>query len=41
MNHATLHHGSIKATVFLAMQDATGVTGAVVTDEEVCTWHAL
>jgi len=31
----------VKASVFLATQDATGVTGMVATDEELCTWHAL
>jgi citronellol/citronellal dehydrogenase len=30
-----------KATLFLAQQDAHGVSGTVSTDEELCTWHAL
>jgi len=31
----------VKAAVFLAAQDASGVTGVVATDEELCTQHAL
>ena len=31
----------VKAAVFLACQDASGVTGIVATDEELCQWHAL
>lgn len=31
----------VKAAVFLATQDAGGVTGVVATDEELCTRHAL
>ena len=31
----------VKAALFLAQQDARGVTGAVVRDEEVIQWHGL
>jgi citronellol/citronellal dehydrogenase len=31
----------VKACVFLADQDATGVTGIVASDDEVCQWHGL
>ena len=31
----------IKAAVFLASQDASGVTGTVASDEEMCQWHGL
>ncbi len=31
----------IKAAIFLASQDATGVTGVVASDEEYCLWHGL
>jgi NAD(P)-dependent dehydrogenase (short-subunit alcohol dehydrogenase family) len=31
----------VKAALFLAAQDATGVTGMVATDEELCAWHGL
>ena len=31
----------VKAVTFLAGQDASGVTGTVVSDEELCTWHGL
>ncbi len=31
----------VRAAVFLAAQDASGVTGMVVTDEELCLWHGL
>jgi len=31
----------VEAALFLAGQDATGVTGIVATDEEICTWHGL
>ena len=31
----------VKAVVFLAAQDAKGVTGLVATDDEVCTSHGL
>ncbi len=31
----------VTAAIFLAKQDASGVTGMVATDEEYCTWHAL
>ena len=31
----------VKAAIFLAAQDATGVTGAVAYDEEFCVWHGL
>lgn len=31
----------IKAAIFLANQDATGVTGTIATDEEYCLWHGL
>lgn len=31
----------VKAAVFLAGQDATGTSGMVATDEEVCAWHGL
>ena len=31
----------VKAAIFLAQQDASGVTGTVATDEEYCAWHAL
>lgn len=30
-----------KATLFLAQQDARGVTGTVSYDEQLCIWHAL
>ena len=30
-----------RAVVFLVGQDASGVTGSVVTDEEICGWHGL
>jgi len=31
----------VKAAIFLAAQDATGVTGTVAFDEEFCVWHGL
>jgi citronellol/citronellal dehydrogenase len=31
----------VRAAVFLAAQDASGVTGLVATDEEICAWHGL
>lgn len=31
----------VRAAVFLATQDARGVTGVVATDEELCAWHGL
>jgi citronellol/citronellal dehydrogenase len=31
----------VKCAVFLAAQDASGVTGAVATDEELSQWHGL
>jgi citronellol/citronellal dehydrogenase len=31
----------VKAAIFLAAQDSRGVTGAVATDREICTWHRL
>ena len=31
----------VKAAVFLAAQDAGGVTGTVASDEEMCQWHGL
>ncbi len=31
----------VKCAVFLAQQDARGVTGRVATDEELCVWHGL
>lgn len=31
----------VRATVFLASQDATGVTGTVASDEEICAFHGL
>ncbi len=31
----------VKCAIFLAQQDAHGVTGAVATDEELCAWHGL
>jgi citronellol/citronellal dehydrogenase len=31
----------VRCAVFLAGQDASGVTGVVATDEELCTWHGL
>ena len=31
----------VKAAVFLAAQDASGITGVVATDEELCTRYAL
>jgi len=31
----------VKCAVFLAQQDAGGVTGTVATDEELCVWHGL
>lgn len=31
----------VKAAIFLAAQDAKGVTGTVAFDEEICAWHGL
>jgi NAD(P)-dependent dehydrogenase (short-subunit alcohol dehydrogenase family) len=31
----------IKCAIFLAAQDAKGVTGVIATDEEFCLWHGL
>jgi citronellol/citronellal dehydrogenase len=31
----------VKVVIFLAGQDAKGVTGVVATDEEFCVWHGL
>lgn len=31
----------VKAAIFLAQQDATGVTGCVASDEELIQWHGL
>lgn len=31
----------VKAAIFLAVQDASGITGVVATDEEICSWHGL
>lgn len=31
----------VKCALFLAAQDAKGVTGTVATDEELCGWHGL
>jgi citronellol/citronellal dehydrogenase len=31
----------VKCAIFLASQDASGVTGTVATDEELYTWHGL
>jgi citronellol/citronellal dehydrogenase len=31
----------VRAAVFLARQDASGVTGTVASDEEYCLWHGL
>jgi citronellol/citronellal dehydrogenase len=31
----------VKCAIFLASQDAGGVTGTVATDEELCAWHGL
>jgi citronellol/citronellal dehydrogenase len=31
----------VKAAIFLAAQDATGTTGVVAYDEEICAWHGL
>jgi len=31
----------VKAAIFLAGQDATGVSGMVTSDEELCLWHGL
>lgn len=31
----------VKCAIFLAMQDAKGVTGVVATDEELILWHGL
>lgn len=31
----------VKACTFFATQDATGVTGTVATDDEICQWHGL
>lgn len=31
----------VKCAIFLASQDAKGITGVVATDEELCTWHGL
>ena len=31
----------LRAAVFLAKQDASGVTGVIASDEEYCLWHGL
>ena len=31
----------VKAALFLAGQDATGTSGMIATDEEICAWHGL
>jgi NAD(P)-dependent dehydrogenase (short-subunit alcohol dehydrogenase family) len=31
----------VKSAVFLAAQNASGVSGTISTDEELCTWHGL
>jgi len=31
----------VKCAIFLAQQDARGITGRVATDEELCAWHGL
>jgi NAD(P)-dependent dehydrogenase (short-subunit alcohol dehydrogenase family) len=31
----------VRAVTFLAGQDASGVSGSVATDEEICAWHGL
>lgn len=31
----------VKCSLFLAAQDASGVSGTVSTDEEICLWHGL
>jgi len=31
----------VKCAIFLAQQDAKGITGRVATDEELCAWHGL
>ena len=31
----------VKTAVFLACQDARGVTGTVATDREICAWHGI
>ena len=31
----------VKCAIFLAAQNAKGVTGVVATDEEFCVWHGL
>ncbi|HUT68095.1 MAG TPA: SDR family NAD(P)-dependent oxidoreductase [Dehalococcoidales bacterium] len=31
----------VRAAIFLAKQDASGVTGTVASDEEYCLWHGL
>ncbi|RLB02496.1 MAG: short-chain dehydrogenase [Deltaproteobacteria bacterium] len=31
----------VKAAIFLASQDAKGVTGTVAFDEDICAWHGL
>jgi citronellol/citronellal dehydrogenase len=31
----------VRCAIFLAGQDASGITGTVATDEELCTWHGL
>lgn len=31
----------VRCAIFLAQQDAGGVTGTVATDEELCAWHGL
>lgn len=31
----------VRCAIFLAQQDAKGVTGVVVTDEQLCAWHGL
>jgi hypothetical protein len=31
----------VKCAIFLATQDASGVTGSVATDEELILWHGL
>jgi NAD(P)-dependent dehydrogenase (short-subunit alcohol dehydrogenase family) len=31
----------VKCAIFLATQDATGITGTVVSDDEFVAWHGL
>jgi NAD(P)-dependent dehydrogenase (short-subunit alcohol dehydrogenase family) len=31
----------VRCAIFLAEQDAKGISGTVATDEELCAWHGL